>query len=324
LKVAERKMREPCVTCASRGIIGAVACRACRGTGCSRIRCSQCWTWKGPECFRGKRGQIVKRCDVCRDKYSGWEKKTLEEREAATDPRQRVRGDGPLRVLFNLQSGNRKTGEIPVSMTSSRTCPPGCSFLGRGCYAEQHFVAIHWRRLSHGGGMSWSEFCEVVSTLPHGQLWRHNEAGDLPGDGDAIDAAALEELLEAASGTRGFTYTHKPLEHGENASLISSAVRRGFTVNLSADSLVVADELADAGVAPVTVVLPHDAPKKGNRTPAGRHVVVCPAQLRDDISCQTCELCYVPDRKSIVGFVAHGDRKKQITERLVQLRLPGT
>lgn len=116
---------------------------------------------------------------------------------------------------------------------------------------------------------------------------------------------------------RGFTYTHKPLTP-LNADLIRGANECGFTVNVSTDSLADADAVAAIGL-PVVTVLPSGATGHGHRTPEGRHIVVCPAVLRDEITCETCKLCAIGHRKSIVGFPAHGDRKGQVTERLRQL-----
>jgi hypothetical protein len=166
--------------------------------------------------------------------------------------------------------------------------------------------------------------------LPDGQFWRHNQAGDLPGIGDAIDADALDDLVDANRHKRGFTYTHKPLTHGDNAASIEHANRNGFTINLSADTLAKADTLAAANVGPVAAVLPiefergHtkqgvwteelDAYRKrvaDVRTPEGRKVAVCPATYRDEVSCATCQLCQRVDRKVIVGFPAHGAAKRK-------------
>ena len=149
---------------------------------------------------------------------------------------------------------------------------------------------------------------EKVSSLPAGTLWRHNQAGDLPGHGETIDRGALETLVAANAGRKGFTYTHK---HGsaENIDAIRAANTAGFTVNLSADSLPQADQLYELGL-PVTVVLP--ASVHGNQyiaTAAGNRVVVCPATYRDDVNCKSCGLCQVATRKVIVGFPAHGPKK---------------
>ncbi len=317
-----RQMRQSCAACCGLGHTAASfmkACEACDGTGVSKIRCSQCWKWKKVQWFRGATGNLVKRCHPCTKKYANWGNKTLEERERATSPRSGISSTGELRVSFARHSGNRKTGPIPVTMTAASTCPTSCPLMNRGCYAEQHMVAIHWRRLSAGkSGITWEEFLIEVANLPDGQLWRHNEAGDLPGVGDTLDLKALADLVTANVGRRGFTYTHKPFR--QYALALRSANMFGFTVNVSTDNLKDADEAAALGL-PVTTVLPHDAPSKGNRTPEGRHIVVCPAELRDEMTCERCKLCAVTNRKSIIAFRAHGDRKKQITERHRQLPL---
>lgn len=92
----------------------------------------------------------------------------------------------------------------------------------------------------------------------------------------------------ANRGRRGFTYTHYP-PTAANQIAIQSANRLGFTVNLSAESLAQADAYADLGIAPVVVVLPHDA-MKSTRTPAGRQVIVCPASTgNSDLNCGICQ-----------------------------------
>jgi hypothetical protein len=281
------------------------------------VRCSQCWKWQAVDQFIGATGRIIKRCLTCAETYSDWGNKTLEQRMAATKPRERLRGDGALRVSFVLRSGNRKTGPIPVTMSSARTCPESCALFGKGCYAEGHIIAMHWRRLSdEHSGVTWDEFVELVRALPDGQLWRHNEAGDLPGDNESIDVRALAELVLANEGKRGFTYTHKPLT-SENVDAIRGANECGFVVNISTDSIAQADSVRAHGL-PCVTVLPVGT-KTGSLTPGGNTIVVCPAVLREEITCATCQLCAVGKRKSIVGFPAHGDRKGQVTERLRQL-----
>jgi hypothetical protein len=170
-------------------------------------------------------------------------------------------------------------------------------------------------RGAKGQSLTWAEFTEEVKGLEAGTLWRHNQAGDLPGERDAIDVVSLAQLVAANEGKRGFTYTHKPLvgEHGEsNANAIKAANERGFTVNVSADNMREADELAATGIAPVVVVLPADV--HGNvklTTPEGRRVSVCPATYIDEVSCKSCGLCQRRDRKTIVGFPAHGASRRK-------------
>lgn len=204
-------------------------------------------------------------------------------------------------------SANAKTGPIPVSTTESRSCPPSCPLRSRGCYAEGGPLGLHWRAVSlRQRGMPWGEFCAAVASLPADTLWRHNQSGDLPGPGESVNRTELEQLVRANAGKRGFTYTHK---HNVAAlEAVRWANGEGFTVNLSANTLAHADQLADTGAGPVVVVLPSDQ-TRNTHTPAGRRVVVCPATQREGVTCATCKLCAWSGRKVVVGFPAHGARK---------------
>jgi hypothetical protein len=152
-----------------------------------------------------------------------------------------------------------------------------------------------------------------IEALPAGQLWRHNQAGDLAGTGERINKTELRALVRANQGKRGFTYTHKHTR-AENLEAIAQANAQGFTVNLSANSLRHADELADIGAGPVVTLLPASAAHKDTpktyATPAGRKVIVCPATYREGISCATCGLCSHATRSAIIGFPAHGNESK--------------
>lgn len=209
-----------------------------------------------------------------------------------------------------------KTGPIPVSISDRTTCPPSCPFYSRGCYADAGPLRLHWAAISAGKrGTDFGTFLARVAALPAGQLWRHNQAGDLPGAGDAIDGQALDQLAAANSGKRGFTYTHKPcIGDGlaaENRQAVARANAAGLTINLSANNLAHADQLADLECAPVVVVVPGDFPDRGF-TPAGRRVGVCPAQRVEGMTCDKCRLCSRADRPVIIGFRPHGAGKRAV------------
>lgn len=218
-----------------------------------------------------------------------------------------------MRFRLTRESSNKKTGPIPVSTSSMQTCPPSCG-LRDVCYAKGGPLWILWRAMESGAGVEWPEFLTSVENLPQGILWRHNQAGDLPGRGDVLDVDGLGALVAANRGKRGFTYTHKPLATDAEAAAVRDANRDGFTINLSADNLPHADRLAARDIGPVVVALPHDV--QGNvpiYTPNGRRVSVCPATYRDDVTCATCGLCARADRRVIVGFPVHGARKRKYT-----------
>lgn len=220
-----------------------------------------------------------------------------------------------MNVQLTLKSGNAKTGPIPVSTTSNDTCPDVCPLKnGGGCYAEYGNVLLHWRKVNVGErGTNWAEFCSKIAALPDGQLWRHNQAGDLPGINNSIDMDAMHQLMAANMGKRGFTFTHKPMlgDNSANRNIVAASNLLGFTINLSGNNIAHADELKALDIAPVVCILPQDAPHK-QVTPAGNIVIVCPAQTHDDVTCENCQLCARATRPTIIGFLAHGIGAKKV------------
>ena len=244
-----------------------------------------------------------------------------------------------LAIMWTAKSSNAKTGPIPVSTTSKHSCPTDCPFMGNGCYAEGGPLGMMWAKMTEAGPdasfkngranahtISWDTLCQNVENLQDGSVWRHNQAGDLPKDSRGnIDRGAVERLARANRGKRGFTYSHhNVLQNAHNAGVIRDANAEGFTINVSGNSPAHADALADADVGPVVTVLPltferrkdeslADYRARGGHetaTPKGRKIAVCPATYRDDVTCASCQLCQRRDRKVIVGFPAHGARKK--------------
>ena len=218
---------------------------------------------------------------------------------------------------LTLNSTNAKTGHMPVSTTEASTCNPDCECY-ETCYGKIGPLAIHWNHVTAGDrGTDWDTFCSKIQCLPSGQLWRHNQAGDLPGDGRRIDSDALYALVCANVGKRGFTYTHYPLEGTHNLSLMEAATAAGFTVNVSCDSLAQSDRVSDITDLPQAVVLPSTTDVKSLYTAGGRKVVVCPATYRDDVNCANCGICYDARKdRAVIGFPAHGSKKKVIDIRL--------
>lgn len=103
-----------------------------------------------------------------------------------------------MRVTLTAKSSNRKTGPIPVSTTTPDTCPDVCPFKNGGCYAKVVPLAIVWGNVERKGD-DWGTFCSKVAAMPDGQLWRHNQAGDLPGENGEIDAKALRVVNPLAN-----------------------------------------------------------------------------------------------------------------------------
>lgn len=215
-----------------------------------------------------------------------------------------------MKFFLTMKSSNAKTGPIPVSISSAETCPTSCPLKSNGCYAGGGPLRMHWDKVTKGSkGVDFDEFCNMVAAMPRGQLWRHNQAGDLPGTGDRIDRVALAKLAIANAGKRGFTYTHKPLNR-DNMTAIRAANAAGFTVNVSANDAREAAKVKAITGLPVVCVLPAEITAAVQRVD-GQMIVTCPATIRDSKNCSKCGLCAVKDRKFIIGFPAHGYAKNK-------------
>jgi hypothetical protein len=234
------------------------------------------------------------------------------------------------KFLITFKSGNRITGPIMITTSPRSSCPTACPFRKDGdspeagvCYAEHghlgHYIWNGLDRTPPGKKISnripvysFDDLLKVVRDQPDGTLWRHNQAGDLPSfDRITIDRARLKRLTAANRGRSGFTYTHfGVVDNSENCAAIKEANDDGFTINLSADSLDEADELAELAIAPVTVVVPATV-SANTTTPAGRKVVICPARTHPGVTCATCGLC-ARQRACIVAFPALGPAKERI------------
>ena len=256
---------------------------------------------------------------------------------------------------MTIKSRNVKTGKIPVTTSTAATCPDACPFKqttegAAGCYADSGPLGMFWRKVTEGkAGESFAALVDKVAALPANQLWRHNQSGDLVPDannGEAIDAASLQALTKANARKRGFTYTHYDVINSmPNRKAVAKANRNGFTVNLSANNLDHADDLAQTYSGPVASVLPLEYQRTykktkgvvewleslaaykdriadlGLRTTQGRKVVVCPATFSDDVSCATCKLCQ-KQRSTIVGFPAHGVSKRKASAIAASIAAP--
>lgn len=213
---------------------------------------------------------------------------------------------------------------MAMSISESNTCPDACVFKLKGCYAKYGNTRIHWNRLDNGeSGMTWDNFLANLKKLRKGSFFRHNVAGDLPGENQKIDKSKLSELTEATKGKVAWTYTHKPVLKGQalpsviknNIEAIKIANENGFTVNLSGNNLEHADQLVKLKIGPVVVVLP-SGQKKNSITPDGNRIVVCPATTHENVSCYDCGLCQRAKREYIIGFPAHGSAKKTVNEMI--------
>jgi hypothetical protein len=221
-----------------------------------------------------------------------------------------------LKFHLTELSSNKKTGPIPVSTSSNQLCPATCT-LRDVCYAKSGPLAIHWRKVSSGErGVNWPEFLDLIRQLPHGQFWRHNQAGDLQDPNTSQGIKALKELTEANGGLKGYTYSHHKLKPNA-VQAFKTATAQGFTVNASTETETAADSAVAHGLRTVLVVTA-EAAKSGWHwlTAGGNKVIVCPADRFQGMNCNKCRLCQSRPQNIIIAFIAHGSSKAKVEQLL--------
>ena len=177
----------------------------------------------------------------------------------------------------------------------------------------------HWEAVTRGErGEPLARFLANIAALPAGQLWRHNQAGDLPHTAGRISRRFMRGLIAANRGRRGYTYTHHRLDLGENLPLIRQANRNGLTVNVSTETEAAADSAITAGL-PAVLVVPSDETRTTWQTAGGNRVLVCPAQRSDTKTCASCQLCHKRGRRVIIAFLAHGIAKLKAERSLASV-----
>ena len=112
-----------------------------------------------------------------------------------------------VKVHITAKSSNMKVGKIPVTTTEESSCPTTCPFYGGGCYAKSGVhLRSHWEKVSKGErGTDWDGLTDFVKSLKAGQLFRHNQAGDMPHLDGLIRLDLLKSLVDAnkSSGAKG-------------------------------------------------------------------------------------------------------------------------
>lgn len=222
---------------------------------------------------------------------------------------------------FKRTTANIKTGNIPVTISDSKTCPDACPLKGKngGCYGSGGPIRLHWDKVNSGErGGDFNYLINNLTLLPDNQLTRINVVGDLPGRNNKINGKLLKKLVKAGKDKRFYAYTHKPVIGSEkfvlnNRAYIKHANDNGFTINLSANSLKHADDLKSLNIGPVAAIVPFGTPNTFV-TPAGNKGVICPAQREgNNTTCEKCQLCQ-KQRSVIVGFIPHGNAKNKVNQ----------
>ena len=208
-------------------------------------------------------------------------------------------------------SGNSHTGSIPVSTSGKETCNPSCP-LKHVCYAKAKLnpetgkskwkpLEHHWDKVTSGErGTDYLTFTNSIRKLPYGQLWRHNQAGDMHQDVKYVD-----QLIAANRGRRGYTYTSWTYSD----ELFIRAKREGFTINKSCYSASSAAFAVSWGIPAVFSGAPIEYKDVTAWTEFGVRFVVCPSKRNSPaakkVQCATCQLCHTRPDNTVIVFPLH-------------------
>jgi len=224
-----------------------------------------------------------------------------------------------MNIRLTKISSNAKTGPIPVSTSSSETCPDSCPLKKENlCYGKLGPIAIWWSKVTKNNQYIWKEFLKDVSKIRRNQLWRHNQVGDMQPSEENKDQICEEKAVELANanrGKKGFSYTHYDFKDPHNRKVIKQVNDLGFTLNVSTEKHWQMDLAISYGL-DATIVLPSTHNKKVVKSAGGNRIVTCPATYNNDVQCANCGLCQKKNRGYAIGFPAHATKKKELDKVL--------
>ena len=222
-----------------------------------------------------------------------------------------------------MNSKNAKVGHIAATyLPVNQTCPESCALKNNDCYAQAGNVGIHNNRLDRLMAAKKLSAYDIVR-MEAREITRCGKSADgkalrLHVSGDARTNASAKLLGKAAESWDGkvYSYTHawREVERAswgrvsilascENLEQVSQAHARGY-----AASLVVANHPDDGKAFTVDVI-------KEDGSKATIKQIPCPAQTRDDVTCESCKLCMddqkLLDMNACITFAAHGASRKR-------------
>lgn len=246
-----------------------------------------------------------------------------------------------MKMIFLPTSSNKKTGDIMQSYSSRSTCPTSCAFRNNGCYAEGTHTKMVWDRCEDKQDKRYvisGEHLKLVllegafnklrrNPTRDSILFRHNVAGDIAIEGtDIIDvnrvntiAGAIEESNKIVGGIiKGYTYTHCEINLNES-DIIHDAAKRGFLINASCETV---EEARHAKALGINAVIASVNPKETEKElkAIGLYGAQCPAQVKEGMDCNRCQLC-AKNRKVVIIFAVHGNASKKAAKVIMMKKL---
>lgn len=209
-----------------------------------------------------------------------------------------------------IKSSNSKLGNVSATYASIEgSCPKDCALKDNGCYAQLSFVGIQTRKLETETpkATAQEEAKQIKQAIKDGlniRPLRLHVAGDCRTD---VAAKTLSESVKDWNAPV-WTYTHawkdvKRSSWGKNVSVLASV-----------DNAEQLKHAKNRGYAAAIVVGKFPSAKAFSFH--GFRAIPCPAQTHDNVTCESCRLCWNDKRLKQGGFViafeAHGVRRRSL------------
>jgi hypothetical protein len=216
-------------------------------------------------------------------------------------------------ALVVQNSKNAKIGDVSTTLAGTVSCVD-CTFRGNGCYAETGMVGIHVRRLNDKVRarkaspvrQAEHEARGIDALKARGQGLRIHTSGDCPTAEAARIVSDAADRFMARGGGKAWSYTHAWRR-------MSRKAWGGVSVLASVETLADARRAMKRGWAVARVVPQFSGDKAW--TEDGIRWIPCPAQTRDNVTCDSCRLCWSDDKLRAIGagvaFEAHGSSKRK-------------
>lgn len=224
-----------------------------------------------------------------------------------------VRPSDAERIAHVVQeSENEKIGRVSTTYLATVSCVD-CPLKNHGCYAEHGMVALWKRKLDAAVRarkaspvrQAQAEADGIDALRAKGQALRLHTSGDCPTTESARIVADASARFTKRGGGSVWTYTHAWRR-------VSRRAWGAVSVLASVEKLADARRAMSKGWA-VARVVPTFASDKA-WIEGGVRWIPCPAQTRDNVTCESCRLCWddakLREINAGVAFAAHGSARK--------------
>lgn len=190
---------------------------------------------------------------------------------------------------------------MPATYRNRESCPTTCPFMRNGCYADGRIFAIS---VKHGkDDAEFADLLALADTMKEAGAIRLNVSGDFLDDNEMPDwkyIGACNELATLRPDVKFIAYTH--------AWRQLSPADFKFTVNASCET---PEDLTEAILGGWQAVVVDDGSMIGTKV-AGRNVLQCPQQYRDDVTCDNCRACSADTpTRPVIAFLIHGATRRK-------------